>query len=111
MLGFMVAGFMIVLTMIMMMARTDLLKWLGYANIVDVFFTIIMIWLFHDTFSGVVSASFAGVFMSGLLWALRGSMGCKKLMLVRRGMLVKLEWVYISGEEIRAARKAKKVQS
>jgi hypothetical protein len=94
MLGFMVAGLMTVLTVLMMMARTDLLKWLGYSNIVDVLFTLIMIVLFHDTFSGVVSAAFAGVFMSGMLWILRSTMGYKKLSLVRHKFIIKPEWVY-----------------
>jgi NADH:ubiquinone oxidoreductase subunit 2 (subunit N) len=90
MLGFMAAGFMTVLCIFMLMARTDMRKWLGYSNIVDVSFTIIMIAMFHDTFSGVVSAACAGVFMSTGLWTLRKSMGCKKL----RKQGFKLVWVY-----------------
>ena len=104
--GFMLAGAMIVLTMFMMMARTDLLKWLGYANLVDVAFTVIMLLLFHNTYGGVVAASFAGVFMSGALWVLRNWLGCKRLQLRYKGYGVFApEWVYISGEEIRAKRK------
>lgn len=103
--GFMIAGAMIVLTMFMMMARTDLLKWLGYANIVDVMFTVIMLILFHNTYGGVVAASFAGVFMSAALWVLRNWLGCKRLHFVHRGYGVfALEWYYISGAEIRAKR-------
>jgi xanthine/uracil permease len=90
MLGFMMAGLMTVVCILMMMARTDLLKWLGYSNVVDVAFTVIMIILFHDTFSGVVSASFAGVFMSGMLWTLRSVLGYKKLRIHR----LKPVWVY-----------------
>lgn len=96
MLGFMMAGLMTVMCILMMMARTDLLKWLGYSNCVDVVFTLIMIVLFHDTFSGVVSAAFAGVFMSSMLWVLRNTLGYKKLRVVRRGYIIKPEWVYYS---------------
>lgn len=107
--GFMLAGAMIVLTMFMMMARTDLLKWLGYANLVDVAFTIIMLLLFHNTYGGVVAASFAGVFMSGSLWALRNYLGCKRLHIKYKGYGVfVLEWYYISGAEIRADRATRK---
>ena len=93
MLGFMVAGMMTVLAMLLMMARTDMLKWLGYANVVDILATFVMIYLFHDTFAGVVSASFAGVFMSGMLWMLRKTLGYKKLQIVRAGWMVRLAWV------------------
>lgn len=101
MTGFMVAGMMTVLTILMVMARTDLLKWLGYANIVDVLFTVLMVYLFHDTFSGVVSASFAGVFMSGMLWVLRRTLGYKKLRIVRNKWVVRLVWIrYAPNHEV-----------
>lgn len=94
MLVLIVSGFMIVLTMLLMMARMGLLKWLGYTNIVDVAFTIIMILLFHGTFSGIVAASFAGVFMSALLWVLRSSLGCERYELVKTGKYTAtMKWV------------------
>ncbi len=90
MFGFIAAGFMTVLCIMMMMARTDMLKWLGYSNVVDVLFTIILVAMFHGTFAGVISAACAGVFMSITLWTLRKSIGCKKL----RKQGFKLVWVY-----------------
>lgn len=104
MTGFMIAGMMIVLTVLVMMARTNLRRWLGYANIVDVMFTIVIIALFHSTFSGVVAASFAGVFMSLMLWILRSSIGCERLSLKRvswkRGYYA-MYWKSISAAECR----------
>lgn len=104
MAGFMLAGIMMVLTILIMMARMNLRRWLGYANIVDVMFTIVIIALFHDTFSGVVAASFAGVFMSIMLWVLRCSVGCERLKFVKVPLnkgLCRLRWIEISATECR----------
>lgn len=104
MLGFVVAGMMMVLTILVMMARTNLRRWLGYANIVDVMFTIVIIFLFHDTFSGVVAASFAGVFMSIMLWVLRCSIGCERIALKRVSIaagVFRIYWKNISAQECR----------
>lgn len=99
MLGFMMAGIMTVLCVMMMMARTDMRKWLGYSNAVDVAFTIIMVIMFHDTFSGVVSAACAGVFMSLMLWSFRNTIGYKKLKLRRKGLVgMELAWVTFPGK-------------
>lgn len=95
--AFIVSGFMIVLTMLIMMARSNIRRWLGYANFVDIGFTVIMMYLFHGTFAGIVSASFAGVFMGAMLWVLKGTLGYERLTLVRtkwyRGC-VTLKWIY-----------------
>ena len=47
-----VAG-MVVLGTLIMMGRLNLKRFLGYPNLVDVLFTILMLYLFHDTFSGM----------------------------------------------------------
>ena len=99
--GFMVAGVMIVLTILVMMARSNIRRWLGYANFVDILFTIIMIYLFHDTFSGIVSASFAGVFMSVMLSVLKASLGYEKLKIVRTNWykgFYSIQWVSYPGK-------------
>lgn len=84
--GYIISGFMVVLTLLIIMQRTGMRKWLGYSNIVDITFTIVMIYLFHGTFSGVVSAAFAGVIFSFSLSALKAVMGYE--LLTRSG------WVY-----------------
>lgn len=109
--GFLVAGMMIVMTCLVMMARTNLRRWLGYANFVDVMFTIVIIWLFHDTFSGVVAASFAGVFMSFMLWALRCSIGCDVLSVKRVRVaegIIRLYWKHIPAKVCRQSYWVKK---
>lgn len=83
MLGFMAAGLMTVMCILMLMARTDMRKWLGYSNWLDVALTVVMIIMFHGSFSGVVSAACAGVFMSCSFWILRQVLGYKRLQ--RRG--------------------------
>lgn len=78
-----VAGLMTVLACIVTMARMNLRRWLGYATVVDVTFTLGMLYMFHGTFSGVVAASFAGLFMSLALTALRYVMGYERATVVR----------------------------
>ncbi len=96
MTGFMVAGIFTVLTVLLMMARSNIRRWLGYANVADISFTVIMIYLFHDTFSGIVSAAFAGVFMSLMLTILKKTLGYERLQAVRtkwyKGFM-RLHWV------------------
>lgn len=81
--GFLVVGIVTVLSTLITMARMDIRKWLGYSNGVDVLFTIMLVALMHGSFPGIVSAAFAGIVMSVLLWVLRNVMGYKKLKCVR----------------------------
>lgn len=84
------SGFILVITMLATMARFGgLRRWLGYAGIVDVAFTILMFLMFHGSFSGIVSGAFAGLFMTTLLYVLRASYGYEKLERVG----YKLKWV------------------
>jgi NADH:ubiquinone oxidoreductase subunit 2 (subunit N) len=95
MLGAIAAGFAVVLMIVMVMARTNIRRWLGYSNIVDVTFTVIMIWLLHGTYSGVVAAACAGVIMSLMLTVLRKCMGMERLKARRtpvRNGCVRLYW-------------------
>lgn len=98
-IGFALAGIATVITCFIMMARSDIRKWLGYSNIVDISFTVGMIYVYHTTFSGVVSASIAGIVMSVSLSLLRKALGYKKLVITlgRKWMLVptiNAAWVY-----------------
>jgi len=96
------SGFIIVLALLMTLARMDLLKFLGYSTIVDILFTLLMFTMFHGTFSGIVASAFAGVFMTIMLYVLRGTIGCKKLKFRRcKYGLIKLTWVYYGPENYR----------
>lgn len=93
MVAMVISGFVLVLAMLATMARFDLYKFLGYAAAVDIVFTILMFIMFAHTFSGIVAGSFAGLFMTGLLYILRGTLGYKRL--ERKGL--KIVWVYHKG--------------
>jgi hypothetical protein len=96
--GFLVVGIVTVLSSLVFMARMDIYKWLGYANIVDVVFTIMLVALMHGSFPGIVSAAFAGIVMSAMLYALKNLMGYKRLRCVRvrwyKGCY-RMQWVYV----------------
>lgn len=103
MIGYVFSGFCVVLCVLSMMARSNLKRWLGYANVVDIAFTLFMILLFHGTFSGVVSAATAGVWMSVLLQILRKSMGCERLVIAKRERwyhMPTLVWHYYSPADL-----------
>jgi hypothetical protein len=83
------AGAMMALTFFAMMGRINMRRFLGYATWIDVFFTIIMFWLFAHTFSGVVAGSVAGLCMAAGLTLLRKTMGYERIQ--RKGL--KFIWV------------------
>lgn len=77
-----VASLILVITMLLTVARFGphvFKRMLGYAAIVDVLFTVLMFMMFAGTFSGIVAGAFAGLFMTGLLYILRGVMGYERL--------------------------------
>lgn len=86
---FIVIAAMAVIGIIIMMTRLNIRRFLGYPNLVDIACTIVFVVLFAGTFSGMVVAGFASLFMSIMLWVLRSSMGCERLsvMWVRLGRL------------------------
>lgn len=103
---YIVAGLMIVITTLILLSRINLRRFLGYPNTVDITFTLMMLWMFHETFSGIVAGAFAGVFMSVLLGVLRGVMGAERLeWKVRRSFwfvkLPYLTWVEIPASQCR----------
>lgn len=90
MLGMILAAFVLVITMLLTMARLDLRKFLGYAAVIDVAFTILMFAMFAGSYSGIVAGAFAGLFMTACLYVLRYSMGYKKLRMGLKGPYWKL---------------------
>lgn len=84
------AGFVLTATMFVVMARINLLRFLGYSTWVDIVFTVIMFIMFAHTFSGVVAGSFAGLFMAAFLSMARKSLGYERYQRKGWGM----GWVY-----------------
>lgn len=88
--GLIVSGFALTLTLFLVMQRTGRLKrFLGYAAVVDIIFTVLIFALFAHTFSGVIAGTFAGLFMAIGLTVLRNTLGYERLQ--RKGF--KLVWV------------------
>ncbi len=85
--GMIMAGFVLVVTMFVVMARINLLRFLGYSTIVDIAFTVLMFIMFAHTFSGVVAGSFAGLFMAAGLTLARKLVGYERLVFKRTGLV------------------------
>lgn len=81
---FFMVALVTVLGTLLMMGRLNLKRFLGYPNLVDISFTVLMFVLFHDTFSGMVVGGLTSLFMSVMLWVLRSSIGAERLA-VKRG--------------------------
>lgn len=79
------AGLMTVFMVFCLMARINLKRFLGYPNTVDILFTLFCLVAMHGTFSGIVAAAFAGVFMSVGLYFVRCSIGSETLRVKRGG--------------------------
>lgn len=73
------AALAMALTALFMMARINLLRFLGYAGAVDVIFSVAMLAMFASTFSGVVASALAGLFMTAILTILRKILGYERL--------------------------------
>ena len=81
MLGMILAGFILTMAMLLTMARLDIRKFLGYASIVDVIFAALMFEMFAGSYGGIVAGAFAGLFMTGMLYVLKSTLGYKRLTL------------------------------
>lgn len=97
MLALFISGLAVVATTLLTLARFNLRRWLGYAGFVDVAFTLVLLWLFSGTFSGVVAAAFSGITMSVMLQVLRKVLGCERMCLTRvswRKGFIRVGWRY-----------------
>lgn len=82
--GLIIAGFALTVTMFLVIHRTGALrKFLGYAGLVDVLFTVLIFALFAHTFSGVIAGTFAGLFLALGLTCMRYAVGYQRLKAVR----------------------------
>jgi hypothetical protein len=97
---FILIALMTVIGLIIMMARLNLRRFLGYPNAVDIGATVVFTMLFHGSFAGMVVVGFASLFLSLTLWALRSSIGAERLA-IRRGKYWRpiLYWKVIKASE------------
>lgn len=102
MLALVIVAIMTVLGALIMMQRLNLRRFLGYPNLVDLSFTILMLVLFAGTFSGMVAAGFASLFMSVLLGVLRSIIGAERLSIQRVGLVrFRIYWKRIEAKDCR----------
>ncbi|QXP44090.1 hypothetical protein [Stappia phage SI01] len=71
------------LTVLFIFARLHLLRFLGYATVADVVFSVSLFYVFAGTFSGIVASALSGLFMTGALSFLRRVLGYERLVWVR----------------------------
>jgi len=95
-----------VVAILIMMGRGGLKRFLGYPNATDIFVTLSLTLLMHDTFSGMVVAAFASLFLSVTLWILRSSIGAERAALRwhRKYIVVpvpELYWYTVPAQECR----------
>jgi hypothetical protein len=84
MIAAVLAGLVIVLAVFVTLCRImPLRRWLGYATLLDIVFMLGMLSMFHGTWSGVLAATCAGLFMALALTLLRKALGYERL--VRTG--------------------------
>lgn len=69
------AAIAMTMTALFMFARINLVRFLGYAAVVDVVFSVALLYLFANTFSGIVASALAGMFMTIALSVLRRTLG------------------------------------
>lgn len=99
---FIIVAAMCVIGILIMMGRLNLKRFLGYPNLVDISCTVLFLIVFAGTFSGMVVAGFASLFMSVMLWVLRSSLGAERLSIKRgRFYMPVLYWRVIPASECR----------
>ena len=71
-------GVMMCASVLVMLYRLGIRKFLGYPNTFDVCFGILMVMEFHGTYTGMVAAGVASLTMSCILVLLRSTMGAER---------------------------------
>jgi hypothetical protein len=102
MITMVLAGALTVAALIVTMVRIDLRKCLGYATPIDLTFTAMMLYMFHGTYSGIVAAASAGLFMSLALSLLVRVFGYERARVVRIHWttLPEVEWIAYAPQAI-----------
>jgi hypothetical protein len=75
------------------MSRINLKKFMGYPAAMDVLVTVVLIWMLHGSYVGMVAAVIGGLFFSGMITVIRKMYGYTKL--ERKGY--RLVWVEYNG--------------
>ena len=102
MFTFIIIAAMTVIGILVMMGRLNMRRFLGYPNLVDITCSVLFLMLFAGTFSGMVVAGFASLFMSCMLGALRSFMGAERLAFKRgRFNMPTLYWRNLTPSECR----------
>jgi hypothetical protein len=86
-------GVLSAITVMVVMARIDLKKFMGYPAIMDCFVTALLAILLYGTYTGIVAAIVGGLFFSFIVSIVRRVYGYKRL--ERKGF--KWHWVEYNG--------------
>jgi hypothetical protein len=52
---------------------------LGYDALFDIFATLLLLWMFEGTYSGMIAASIGGLVITAELWVLKKRLGYERL--------------------------------
>jgi hypothetical protein len=85
----MAMGILSAFVVLIVMARIGLKKFMGYPAFMDAGVTVLLAWLLHGSYVGMVAAIIGGLVFSGMITVIRRMYGYSKL--ERRGL--KLVWV------------------
>jgi hypothetical protein len=72
-------GFLTAIVILIVQARLDLRKFMGYPATMDCLVTLLIAWLLHGTFAGMTAAAFGGLFYSIIITIIRRTYGYKTL--------------------------------
>lgn len=76
-------GILSAFVILIAMSRINLKKFMGYPATMDVLVTVLLIWMLHGSYVGMVAAVIGGLFFSGMITVIRRMHGYTKL--ERRG--------------------------
>lgn len=82
-------GFLSAITVLIVMSRLGLKKFMGYPALMDAGVTVLLAWFMYGTYTGMVAAIVGGLVFSGLVTIIRKFYGYSKLKRVG----FKLRWV------------------
>ena len=75
-----IAGFIASHTLLLLCFKLGIRKVLGYDAAVDIVATVMLLWMFEGTYSGMIAASFGGLVISVELWILKRHLGYEILL-------------------------------
>lgn len=96
MMSMVLAGGLTVSALIVTMYRINIKRCLGYATTIDVIFSLSMLYMFHGTYSGIIAAASAALFMSLTLSVLVRLYGYERARVLRFHWMTlpSVEWIY-----------------